>query len=144
MAKNPSRVDDGIVDLLSAMPMLNGRVYVGHVPIGTATPADNNSYINPYAVVFPGGLFDAGPSWRGIGTNRDNAKAHTVMVKVVASARRQASQVTQAVREVLQGQQWDGTTELDEITSTYSEYEADTSMRPARYEVAMVFALVID
>lgn len=145
MTAKISAVDADIKQrLITHVGKFQGRVNVGDVPEGTSVPLDHAGYVLPYATLIFGGAFRTGKRMRGITSSRDNLKYHTLLVLVTAANPDLAGELSDEVRDALEGYEPVGGSELYEETSGNAKYPADATLKPVRYTHMLAFSLLLN
>lgn len=138
-------VDDQIKQrILAQVPKFQGRIYEGNVPDGEQVPISNAGFVLPYVTLIYGGVFRTGRRMRGITSTRDDVKYHTVMVLVTAPTVDLLNELSDEVRDALEGFEPQGASELYEESTGSSRYPADSTLKPVRYTSMLQYSLIIN
>src|SRR5690625_2546355 len=130
MTAKAGPIDDQIKQRLSALgPKLQGRIFEGNVPDGVDVPISDAGYVLPYATLIYGGVFRTGRRMRGITSTRDDVKYHTVTVLVTAPTVDILNEMSDEVRDALEGFEPNGASEMYEESTGTSRYPADSTLR---------------
>lgn len=126
------------------MPKIQGRIFEGDAPQGGDIPIDTLGRVQPYVVAIYGGLMRVQQSYRGITSTRNDIKHHTMLFLVTASSLKQANDISDDLRDALEGYEPEGATELFEETSGNAKYPADSTLKPTRYTNMLAFSLLVN
>lgn len=130
--------------IITACPRFEGRVYEGNVPDGESVPISSTGYVLPYVTLIYGGVFRTGRRMRGITSTRDDVKFHTVMALVTAPTVPLLNQMSDSVRDALEGFEPAGAGEMYEESTGTSRYPADSTLKPVRYTDMLQYSLIIN
>lgn len=129
--------------IIDACPKFQGRVYDGDVSDGELVPISEQGYNRPYVTLIYGGVFRPGRRMRGISGTRDDVKYHTLMVLVTGPSLDLTNELTDEVRDALEGFEPEGGSELYEESTGSARYPSDSTLKPVRYTNQMQFSLLI-
>lgn len=133
-----------ITQRVKTLNKLEGRVFEGDVPQGSDVPVDSLGRVRPYATMIYGGTFRTRRGLRGIVSTRNDVKHHSLLVLVTASSVDQANDISDDIRDLLEGFEPEGGTELYEETSGNAKYPADSTLKPTRYTNMLAYSLMIN
>lgn len=128
MALALTPIEDDIVERLGTLPQ---DIYVVEVPDDSKLPKSSNGSIKPYIVIALSGPYRSARG-RGIVSSRHDLNIASLSVQVVAPTARAASQINDAVLDLLTG--W-STTDTGEFTveGGANGSNADTVVKPTKY-----------
>lgn len=128
----------------AGLSKVQGRVFEGDAPQGGEIPIDGLGRVQPYVVSIYGGLLRVRQGQRGITSTRDDLKHHTMLFLVTASSVAQANNISDDLRDLLEGYEPAGASELYEETSGNAKYPADSTLKPTRYTNMLAFSLLVN
>lgn len=126
------------------IPKFEGRVFEGDVPQGNEIPVDELGRVRPYLTIIYGGLQRVARARRGITTVRDDLKIHTLLFLVTGQTVGQANDLSDDVRDVFEGFEPEGASEMVEETSGNAKYPADSTLKPTRYTNMLAYSLLVN
>lgn len=144
MAKNTLKVVQAIESRARTLEKFGDQVFLAGVAQGDNIHADRVGYIYPYLIISASSLDDGPPSARGIGSSRDNSKRMFVTFQVVSSDYLVTLELLQEVRDLFEGFEVEGCSQMVERMSTDFRVPGEAAMKPKRFGQGTVFSLVID